>query len=172
MNNNNIWGPPAWTFLHTVTFNYPENPTEDDKRNFYNFFMNLQHVLPCEKCKAHYKQNIKKYDLKNNLGSRQDLVKWLIDLHLVRYPVGSESRLVLLLQLLVNHFGIRRSDGYFLPFHLGHSRMAELIGSTRSTVSRLVNVLRSNEDLHVCKSGGNFLLSPRLVESSYINWIQ
>lgn len=81
MNNNNIWGPPAWTFLHTVTYNYPENPTEDDKRNFYNFFMNLQHVLPCEKCKGHYKQNIKKYDLKNNLDSRQELVKWLIDLH-------------------------------------------------------------------------------------------
>ena len=81
MNNNNIWGPPAWTFLHTVTYNYPENPTEDDKRNFYNFFDSLQHVLPCEKCKAHYKQNIKKYDLKNNLGSRQELVKWLIDLH-------------------------------------------------------------------------------------------
>ena len=81
MNNNNIWGPPAWTFLHTVTFNYPENPTEDDKRNFYNFFMNLQYVLPCEKCKAHYKQNLKKYDLKNNLGSRQELVEWLIDLH-------------------------------------------------------------------------------------------
>ena len=81
MNNNNIWGPPAWTFLHTVTFNYPENPTEDDKKNFYDFFMNLQYVLPCEKCKAHYKQNLKKYDLKNNLGSRQDLVKWLIDLH-------------------------------------------------------------------------------------------
>ena len=81
MNNNNIWGPPAWTFLHTVTYNYPENPTEDDKRNFYNFFVNLQYVLPCEKCKAHYKQNIKKYDLKNNLDSRQELVKWLIDLH-------------------------------------------------------------------------------------------
>ena len=81
MNNNNIWGPPAWTFLHTVTYNYPENPTDDDKRNFYNFFMNLQHVLPCEKCKAHYKQNIKKYDLSESLDSRENLVKWLIDLH-------------------------------------------------------------------------------------------
>ena len=81
MNNNNIWGPPAWTFLHTVTYNYPDNPTEDDKRNFYNFFDSLQHVLPCEKCKGHYKQNIQKYNLKNNLGSRQELVKWLIDLH-------------------------------------------------------------------------------------------
>ena len=81
MNNNNIWGPPAWTFLHTVTYNYPENPTEDDKRNYHNFFMNLQHILPCEKCKEHYKQNIQKYDLNNSLGSRQELVKWLIDLH-------------------------------------------------------------------------------------------
>ena len=81
MNNNNIWGPPAWTFLHTVTYNYPENPTEDDKRNYHNFFDSLQHVLPCEKCKDHYKQNIQKYDLDSNLDSREDLVKWLIDLH-------------------------------------------------------------------------------------------
>ena len=50
-------------------------------KNFYDFFMNLQHVIPCEKCKTHYKQNIQKYDLNNSLGSRQDLVKWLIDLH-------------------------------------------------------------------------------------------
>ena len=81
MNNNNIWGPPAWTFLHTVTYNYPMNPTDDDKRNFYNFFMSLQHVLPCNKCKAHYQQNIQKYDLSESLDSRENLVKWLIDLH-------------------------------------------------------------------------------------------
>ena len=43
--------------------------------------MSLQHVLPCEKCKEHYKQNIQTYDLNNSLGSRQELVKWLIDLH-------------------------------------------------------------------------------------------
>jgi len=81
MNNNNIWGPPAWTFLHTVTYNYPENPTDNDKRNFYNFFMSLQHVLPCNKCKVHYQQNIQKYDLSESLDSRENLVKWLIDLH-------------------------------------------------------------------------------------------
>jgi len=81
MNNNNVWGPPAWTFLHTITYNYPENPSDNDKKNYHNFFMNLQHVLPCEKCKGHYKQNIQKYDLNNSLDNREDLVKWLIDLH-------------------------------------------------------------------------------------------
>ena len=81
MNNNNVWGPSAWTFLHTITYNYPENPTDNDKKNYHNFFDSLQHVLPCEKCKGHYKQNIQKYDLNNSLDNRDDLVKWLIDLH-------------------------------------------------------------------------------------------
>ena len=81
MNNNNVWGPSAWTFLHTITFNYPEDPLEDDKRKYYNFFMNLKDVLPCKKCQAHYKENIQKYDLSDSLDSRQDLVQWLIDIH-------------------------------------------------------------------------------------------
>ena len=29
--NTNTWGPSAWIFLHTITFNYPINPTENDK---------------------------------------------------------------------------------------------------------------------------------------------
>ena len=79
MNNNKIWGPPAWTFLHTITLNYPDNPTNQDKNNYYSFFSNLKHVLPCEKCKKHYRENSK--DLKDNLNSKDDLVKWLIDIH-------------------------------------------------------------------------------------------
>jgi len=79
MNNNNIWGPPAWTFLHTITFNYPDNPTNQDKQNYFNFFNSLKHVLPCNKCKEHYKEN--SIELKNNLNSKDDLVKWLIDIH-------------------------------------------------------------------------------------------
>lgn len=81
MNNNNVWGPPAWTFLHTITYNYPEDPTDNDKKNYHNFFMNLQHVLPCKKCQAHYTENIQKYDLNNSLDNRDDFVKWLIDIH-------------------------------------------------------------------------------------------
>jgi len=81
MNNNNVWGPPAWTFLHTITYNYPENPSDNDKKNYHNFFDSLQHILPCKKCQSHYTENIQKYDLNNSLDNRDDLVKWLIDIH-------------------------------------------------------------------------------------------
>tara|TARA_B110000208_G_scaffold86360_1_gene109371 strand:+ start:569 stop:994 length:426 start_codon:yes stop_codon:yes gene_type:complete len=79
MDNNKIWGPHAWLFLHTITFNYPENPSEQDKVNFFTFFDSLKHVLPCVKCRKHYSENSK--DLKDNLNSKDDLVKWLINIH-------------------------------------------------------------------------------------------
>ena len=27
-----VWGPPMWHFLHTMSFNYPVNPTAEDKK--------------------------------------------------------------------------------------------------------------------------------------------
>ena len=36
-----FWGRSTWTYLHTLTFNYPEKPTQDDKLKYYNFFLNL-----------------------------------------------------------------------------------------------------------------------------------
>jgi CRP-like cAMP-binding protein len=91
------------------------------------------------------------------------LLHWLMGLHLVRHPVGAEARLIALFQLLVIHFGIRRADGYLLPFSLSHSRLAELIGTTRSTVTRQINVLRRQGDLNLDQSQG-LLLAATLIE--------
>lgn len=74
-----VWGPPAWTFLHTITLTYPENPTIQDKENYGNFFNLLGEVLPCERCKRHYKKNIK--ELPINLNSQQELIEWLFNIH-------------------------------------------------------------------------------------------
>ena len=30
-----VWGPPLWHFLHTMSFNYPTNPTEKEKKKLY-----------------------------------------------------------------------------------------------------------------------------------------
>tara|TARA_B100000767_G_scaffold268195_1_gene288064 strand:+ start:424 stop:819 length:396 start_codon:yes stop_codon:yes gene_type:complete len=75
----NIWGSHAWLFLHTITLNYPENPTKFDKEHYKNFFENLSHVIPCDVCRSHYKQNIRKHPIQ--LESKESLAKWLHNIH-------------------------------------------------------------------------------------------
>jgi len=80
--NPNIWGEPAWIFLHTITLSYPTCPSEQDKENYKQFFIALQHVLPCTTCKAHFNGHLKKYPLSNEvLSSKEKVIKWLIDVH-------------------------------------------------------------------------------------------
>ena len=79
--NNYIWGPKAWFFLHTITFNYPENPTKNDKLNYKNFFKSLQYVLPCKVCKKNYINHINEFPIDDFLNSKDDIVKWLINIH-------------------------------------------------------------------------------------------
>ena len=76
---NSQWGPSAWLFLHSITFQYPENPTEQDKNNYKLFFDSLKNVLPCPKCREHYMKNIQISPI--NLESRGSLIQWLIELH-------------------------------------------------------------------------------------------
>ena len=75
----NIWGPSAWIFLHTVTLQYPEKPTDDDKKKYYVFFNSLKDILPCPNCKIHYSESITKKPIQ--LESRKELFEWLIDIH-------------------------------------------------------------------------------------------
>jgi len=85
-----IWGPYAWKIIHLITINYPENPTEQDKETYYQFFNQLQYVLPCSKCRYNYSKHLVKYPLTNEiLSNRTNLVKWGIDMHnIVNYYTG------------------------------------------------------------------------------------
>jgi|UniRef100_A0A6C0F780 hypothetical protein len=74
-----IWGEHAWIFLHTITLNYPEEPTFSDKYNYKILFESLKDTLPCPTCREHYKENITLYPI--DLSSREALVKWLIKIH-------------------------------------------------------------------------------------------
>lgn len=80
--DSSIWGPPAWIFLHSITFNYPVNPTNKEKQEHYNFFKNLENILPCDICKNHYRNNLKRFPLNDNiLSNKNKFIKWLIDIH-------------------------------------------------------------------------------------------
>lgn len=73
------WGPHLWFYMHTISFNYPDNPNFNDKSNYLNFYNSLKTTIPCEKCKNHYSSHL----LQNppRLETRDSLVKWTIDLH-------------------------------------------------------------------------------------------
>lgn len=76
------WGPHAWIFLHTITFNYPIKPTEEDKYNMKQFINSLGNVLPCEKCREHFRDNLVKYPLTDEiLNNKNKLIYWMIDIH-------------------------------------------------------------------------------------------
>jgi hypothetical protein len=90
-----VWGPPMWLFLHTTSFNYPVNPTEDQKKHYYKFFKNLKNILPCRYCRENYDENIKKHKLNYDvMKNRDSLSRWVYELHeLVNKNLGKESGL-------------------------------------------------------------------------------
>lgn len=85
-----IWGKHAWNFLHLVTMGYPDDPTEQDKQRYYDFFYSIRYILPCAKCRNNLTQHLEKYPLTNQvLSNRANLMKWLVDLHnVVNYYTG------------------------------------------------------------------------------------
>lgn len=77
-----VWGPGMWHFLHTMSFNYPVHPSEKDKDHYYEFMMDLKHVLPCGKCRKNLVKNYKKLPLRRkDLESRETFSKYMYDLH-------------------------------------------------------------------------------------------
>lgn len=77
-----VWGPGMWHYLHTMSFNYPVNPSEDDKCNYRDFVLKLQTVLPCGKCRKNLCKNFKKLPLEvKDMESRETFSKYLYQLH-------------------------------------------------------------------------------------------
>ena len=77
-----IWGPAMWHYLHTMSFNYPVNPTNDDKKNYRDFILNLKNVLPCKYCRINLSNNFKKKPIQMcNMKSRDTFSRYIYELH-------------------------------------------------------------------------------------------
>ena len=79
--DNKIWGPYFWFTLHTTTLAYPDNPTYHDKRRYNDFFVSVQYILPCLKCREHYKQHLDNFPISISLDNKESLVHSLFNLH-------------------------------------------------------------------------------------------
>ena len=54
-----VWGPSQWHFMHTMSFNYPVNPTTEDKKHYKDYILSLRHILPCKYCRQNLTNNLK-----------------------------------------------------------------------------------------------------------------
>ena len=90
-----VWGPSTWHMLHTISFNYPVEPSCEDKSNYMNFVLSLQSVIPCGKCRANLKKNFKKLPLTlKDMESRHHFSLYIYRLHeVVNDMLGKKSGL-------------------------------------------------------------------------------
>ena len=78
----NVWGPSMWHFLHTMSFNYPVDPTKEDKKHYRDFILNLQYTLPCKYCRINLVKNLKELPPSDTvISSRENFSKYVYDLH-------------------------------------------------------------------------------------------
>ena len=77
-----VWGPPMWHYLHTMSFNYPVNPTQEDKKHYRDFVLDLRYVLPCKYCRMNLKTNLKTLPLNmSHMASRDTFSRYIYNLH-------------------------------------------------------------------------------------------
>ena len=90
-----IWGPTMWIYLHTMSFNYPVNPSENDKKHYRDFILNLRNTLPCGKCRKNLEKNFKKLPLLySNMKSRHSFSLYIYNLHeLINKMLNKQSGL-------------------------------------------------------------------------------
>lgn len=128
-----VWGPHGWKFIHFISLGYPRKPTDDDKNNYRNFFNIIPNILPCSICSNHFKENLIKYPLTDDImNDRIKLLNWSIDMHnevnlinnkpIIDYEQG--------LNLVINNFNIPLEE------HIKENNIKESF--TNSNVSKKV----------------------------------
>lgn len=79
-----IWGSPGWIFNHSVTFGYPIEPTNENKKEYREYFVSVGNVLPCRYCRESYKKFITEGPTvltDEVFKNRGTLTKWFYDIH-------------------------------------------------------------------------------------------
>jgi len=89
------WGPAMWHYLHTISFNYPNNPTKLNKNKYKQLIFNLQYTLPCKYCRINLSNNFKKFPLKDEIfNNRDSFSRYIYNLHeLINKMLGKKSNL-------------------------------------------------------------------------------
>lgn len=77
-----VWGPAFWFSIHTMSFNYPVNPTIKDKKHYKDYIYNLRFILPCKYCRINLTNNLRKKPLYMcHMKNRETFSRYIYELH-------------------------------------------------------------------------------------------
>jgi hypothetical protein len=79
--NPEVWGPHYWFFLHTVSYNYPDNPNKVLKRKYYDLIMNFPVFIPDNESRKYFMLLLDKYPISPYLDNSIDFQKWVHFIH-------------------------------------------------------------------------------------------
>jgi len=77
-----IWGPAMWHALHTISFDYPVHPSNEEKKHYREFIESLKYVLPCKYCRINLTNNLKIYPVREcHMKNRDTFSRYVYNLH-------------------------------------------------------------------------------------------
>ena len=76
-----VWGPIFWGTIHIVSLAYPDEPSYAEKRAAKGFYTALPHILPCPKCREHFREVLQGLPVETWLDNRKSLVEWTWMVH-------------------------------------------------------------------------------------------
>ena len=76
-----VWGPPYWNFLHTMSFTYPEQPSDIFRRRYKELWESMPLFLPNREMGQHLATLLEKYPVDTYLDNRQSLVYYTHFMH-------------------------------------------------------------------------------------------
>lgn len=76
-----IWGPHYWYVLHTIAYTYPINPTNVEKKKYYDFIQNLPLFIPDSEMRKQFIILLDQYPVSPYLDTRITFMKWIHFIH-------------------------------------------------------------------------------------------
>jgi len=79
--NPEVWGPPTWFFLHSMTLALPDEVPPEQQRAVKDLMEDMTKILPCPNCGVHLSEHMRQHPIDPHLGSQEKMVQWMIDIH-------------------------------------------------------------------------------------------
>jgi len=87
-----VWGPQAWGLLHTICFNYPKNPSFNNKQNLKKYIKSFIENIPCPNCKKSFKEIYNRIPVDAFLNNNYGTFLWSYLVHdLVNQKLNKKS---------------------------------------------------------------------------------